>query len=388
MFDPASLIILHTAMMWSCAAAFLLIRYVNSDWKFPTQWGIGFAVLPLVMLLEGHAERVNSDLWRILGFAVGFLGPALMVDGLRAFLGLPGRLYAWIGIFIVFLSGIIVFTVIYPSLSQRVLVFQLMTVGICAYLLRVVQHLSPEDHPVGPQFMRAFAIVPIAAFIAQTVLAVSQPPSAPNDDTIVLILLSATAVGMLAAIGCIILVAERLAAHVGQQAGIDMLTGLATRRTFNRKVDHAVQQYAVGGPEVSVILFDIDHFKSINDTYGHDVGDLALRAVADCARGILRPADFLARIGGDEFAILLPNTDLTDASQIARAVLERLRSLILESDSTPIRLSGSFGVASADGPDETVLSLMKRADIALYTVKRRGRNDVETQTFQTISASG
>ncbi|MFY7778151.1 MAG: diguanylate cyclase [Elstera sp.] len=386
MLDPASLIFLHTTMMWSCAAAFLLIRYVKPDWVFPTQWGIAFAVMPLVMLLEGYAERVDSDSWRIAGFAIGFLGPALMTDGLRAFLGRPPHPRLWLGAFTVFLGGILAFTGLFPSLQGRLMVFQLMTVGICFYLLHVIRHLSAEDHALGRSFLRVFASVPLLAFVAQSFLAVVGDNTASPAESVTLVLLAATAVGILAAIGCIILVAERFAAHVGHQAGIDLLTGLPTRRNFSQKVDHALRQFNAGGPEVSVILFDIDHFKAINDTHGHDMGDRALQAVAECASRHARPTDFIARLGGDEFAILLPDTRLDEATHIARRVLEALRSLRLEHEGALVRVSGSFGVAHLERDDETVHSVMKRADVALYAVKRRGRNDVEPQAFSSISA--
>jgi diguanylate cyclase (GGDEF)-like protein len=111
------------------------------------------------------------------------------------------------------------------------------------------------------------------------------------------------------------------------------------------------------------------------------MGDIALRGVADCARSIVRPSDILARLGGDEFAILLPETQLADATEIARRVLERLRGLALSGAGETIRLSGSFGVACAETGLETPQSLVKRADVALYEVKRRGRNGVEAQRF-------
>lgn len=386
MLDPASLIFLHTIMMWSCAAAFIVVRHVKSGWGFPTQWGVAFAVMPLVMLLEGLAERIDSDEWRIAGFVVGFLGPALMVDGLRAFLGRPQHSCAWVIAFAVFFGGILIFTVPYPWLQGRLIVFQLMTVGISFYLLHLIRYLSAEDHSLGRSFLRAFATVPIFAFVAQSFLAVIQEKSASPADNITLILLAATAVGILAAIGCVILVAERFAAHVGHQAGMDLLTGLPTRRNFTKRVDQALRQFSVGDPQVSVILFDIDHFKAINDTHGHDMGDRALQAVADCARHHARPTDFMARLGGDEFAILLPDTALDEATHIARRVLESLRTLSLEHDGALVRLSGSFGVARLERDDETVHSVMKRADVALYAVKRRGRNDVETQAFSSALA--
>lgn len=382
MLDPASLIALHTAMMWSFSAAFLLIRWVKCDWGLPMQWGIAFAAMPLVMLLEGHAERLNSDFGRILGFAVGFLGPALLLDGLRRFLKLPAHPAIWLSIFTIFIISITYFTVFQPSFIGRIVIFQFLTVGICFYLLHIIRYLPAEDHSLGRPFIRAFTGVPIGAFIAQSILVINAEGMSYNDSSVTLILLVATAIGIIAAIGCIILVAEQYAAHVGRQAGIDLLTNLPMRRTFSQKVDTALELFKTRGLNASVILFDIDHFKNINDTHGHDMGDRALQAVADCTRSLARPTDFVARLGGDEFAILLLNTNIDEATMVARRILEGLQMLSLVHEGAPIPLSGSFGVAQFEPGDATVHDPMKRADLALYSVKRRGRNDVAAHRLE------
>ena len=116
------------------------------------------------------------------------------------------------------------------------------------------------------------------------------------------------------------------------------------------------------------------------------MGDRALLGVAECASRHARATDFIARLGGDEFAILLPDTRLDEATHIARRVLEALRSLRLEHEGALVRVSGSFGVARLERDDETVHSVMKRADVALYAVKRRGRNDLEIQAFSSAPA--
>jgi len=381
MLDPASLIVLHTAMMWSCAVAFLLIQRVETGWGFPGHWPLAFGVMPMVMLIGGYAEQANSDGLRLLGFGLGFVGPALLADGVRLFLRLPAYPRRWIFGFALFSLGIIFFTLITPNLLGRVLVFQAFTAGIGVYGLIISRRLSPDDHPLGRRFIGTFGFAPVLAIAVHLgQLLVGAGP--PDSGDMTFLVLAATAIGMIAAIGCVILVAERFAAQVGREARSDVLTGLATRRVFDRALDRALQQYAQARQPVSVILFDIDHFKSINDTHGHDMGDLALRGVADCARSIVRPSDILARLGGDEFAVLLPETGLADATDVARRVLERLRGLSIPGgDDDTIRLSGSFGVACAETVTETPQTLIKRADLALYEVKRRGRNGVEAQRF-------
>lgn len=384
MLDPVSLIVLHTAMMWACAVAFALIRSVETGWGFPWQWPVAFFVMPLVMLIGGYAELIDSDGLRVLGFLAGFAGPAILADGVRAFLRLPGRPRLWIVWFVLFTGAILGFTTLLPSLSGRVLVFQLFTAGIGIYAFTVSRHLPMDDHPLGRRFVATFAAAPILAFTAELLslaLGVDQTPDAKNIGILVL---AATAIGIIAAIGCVILVAERFAAQVGREARSDVLTGLATRRVFDRALERAVQRFTETATPVSLILFDIDHFKTINDTHGHDVGDIALREVADCARAAVRPGDVLARLGGDEFAILLPETELAQATDIARRVLDRLRSLRVASPDGPLRLSGSFGVAQAIASSDTPQALVKRADLALYEVKRRGRNGIEAMSLGTL----
>lgn len=379
MLDPVSLIVLHTAMMWACAVAFALIYRVETAWGFPWHWPLAFFVMPLVMLVGGYAEQQGSNGLRLLGFIAGFAGPAILADGVRAFLRLPARPRLWGLWFILFVTAIIGFTYILPSLPGRILVFQLFTAGIGIYAFAVSRHLSPDDHPLGRRFTSTFAILPILAFAVELLMLALDLEQRAEAQNIVVLVLAATVIGCIAAIGCVILVAERFAAQVGREARSDVLTGLATRRVFDRALDRAVRRFVETETPVSLILFDIDHFKTINDTHGHDIGDLALRAVADSARSTVRPTDILARLGGDEFAILLPDTRLAAAAEIAHRVLDRLRGLMIATPSGPVQLSGSFGVAEAQDRTELPQQLVKRADLALYEVKRRGRNGIETQ---------
>lgn len=384
MLDPVSLIVLHTAMMWACAVAFALIRRIETGWGFPWHWPVAFFVMPQVMLIGGYAELIDSDGLRLLGFLAGFAGPAILADGVRAFLRLPGRPRLWIVWFVLFTGAILGFTTLLPSLSGRVLVFQLFTAGIGIYAFAVSRHLPLDDHPLGRRFVATFAAAPILAFAGQLLALALGLDQTLEVKNIAVLVLAATAIGIITAIGCVILVAERFAAQVGREARSDVLTGLATRRVFDRALERAVQRFTETATPVSLILFDIDHFKTINDTHGHDVGDIALREVADCARAAVRPGDVLARLGGDEFAILLPETDLPQATNIARRVLEKLRSLTVTTPGGPLRLSGSFGVAQAIASSDTPQAVVKRADLALYEVKRRGRNDVEAMSLGTL----
>jgi diguanylate cyclase (GGDEF)-like protein len=178
------------------------------------------------------------------------------------------------------------------------------------------------------------------------------------------------------AITKVIMVAERLNARIGREARVDVLTSLATRRVFDQTLQLELKRRERSGKPLSVILFDVDFFKSINDTHGHDIGDTALQRVADCARLAVRPADLPARLGGDEFAVLLPETDSAAATLVAHRILDAMRASGFRVATGEIRLAGSFGVGTTTSTVAPA-DLVKAADEALYVVKRRGRNGVE-----------
>lgn len=168
----------------------------------------------------------------------------------------------------------------------------------------------------------------------------------------------------------------RLYEQTRELAMTDSLTGIATRRAFFVQAEHALEQAKRNGQQISVIMADLDHFKSINDEYGHGRGDEAIRLAADAAHEVLRRSDIIGRYGGEEFAVVLPNTDGTDAMTIAERLRARVRAIIVPG--TEEHLSVSVGVVTeAPAPPETVDAVLDKADRALYEAKRLGRNRVE-----------
>lgn len=160
----------------------------------------------------------------------------------------------------------------------------------------------------------------------------------------------------------------------------DSLTGVFNRRYVNAHLPRLLVRSGESQKPVAALLFDIDHFKAVNDTHGHAVGDEVLKEVADRASRNLRNFDLVARLGGEEFVVIMPDTDMEGA----RAAAERLRERIAQ-DRFPISeaphsidVTVSVGVAIADSAGETAEELLKRADDALYAAKRAGRNRVET----------
>lgn len=160
------------------------------------------------------------------------------------------------------------------------------------------------------------------------------------------------------------------------QAYVDALTGIYNRHWMSNAFPRALHRCALNKLPFAVMIADIDHFKRVNDTYGHLVGDIALKTVARCMAENLRPHDLLARYGGEEFAVFLPDTDLEEA----RTIATRLHAIIAD---TEIRCGGiSFQVTVSIGiaptkHEETLENLIGEADHALYRAKELGRNRVE-----------
>jgi diguanylate cyclase (GGDEF)-like protein/PAS domain S-box-containing protein len=160
------------------------------------------------------------------------------------------------------------------------------------------------------------------------------------------------------------------------RAYTDYLTGLGNRRFFLEQAEEEISRRHRYGGELSLIMFDIDYFKKINDTYGHSVGDLVLQKIAEICRTILREIDIIGRIGGEEFAILLPQTDVAEAQHVA----ERLRIAISQGqvsvDGLQPTFTASFGVVAAGNGSVSIDELLNHADNALYEAKESGRNRV------------
>lgn len=166
---------------------------------------------------------------------------------------------------------------------------------------------------------------------------------------------------------------EEAHAIISHQAATDELTGLYNRRFFNENLCKHLGAAIRHSFHISVIMIDIDKFKSINDTYGHSAGDRILKICADTMRSQARTEDIVARWGGEEFIILLPYTNLEGAAVVAERIRIALASDCLVGSSIPV--TASFGLAELKEGEDTE-ALLRRADRALYRAKDEGRNRV------------
>jgi len=172
---------------------------------------------------------------------------------------------------------------------------------------------------------------------------------------------------------------RHMEAELRRLATTDPLTGAFNRRRFFQKARQEFLRHRRYGHPLAVLLMDMDHFKKINDTHGHPVGDAVLKRFVQTCQSVFRVTDIFGRTGGEEFSALLPETDAANATRVAERLRDRVgkRTLAKDDDAPAVPFTISIGLTGLQEDDLTLESMIRRADMALYTAKRSGRNRVE-----------
>jgi diguanylate cyclase (GGDEF)-like protein len=180
--------------------------------------------------------------------------------------------------------------------------------------------------------------------------------------------------------------AERLQRDLEIQARLDGLTGLLNRRALEQEFVREAERSDRSEEPLSLLLLDLDHFKFVNDLYGHHAGDLMLCEVARIMQQTLRRVDLLARIGGEEFVALLPQTGKLEVERIAERLRHEIQVSQVDFGRSQLSVTASIGVASRQGNQDGWESLLQRADAAMYRAKNAGRNRVESVAVESVAS--
>jgi diguanylate cyclase (GGDEF)-like protein/PAS domain S-box-containing protein len=180
-----------------------------------------------------------------------------------------------------------------------------------------------------------------------------------------------------ATIGRDLTATKQLQQELRLMASTDPLTGLLNRRRFLEQAETEFLRSQRYQHELAAVMLDIDHFKTINDTHGHFVGDQVLIAMSRAAENLLRGTDILGRWGGEEFVILMPETPLAGAAILAERLREVLARLAVDTTAGTLHFTVSAGVAARDATDADITDILQRADSALYAAKQHGRNRIQ-----------
>ncbi|AVT76877.1 diguanylate cyclase [Rhodopseudomonas palustris] len=368
-----------------CALLGVMLHYFGRQEKIPALnwWGNAYLLGAITVALWTILTPVFGEVITLAMASLGFIACGMMWNAARVFHGLKP---SWPGLFLGALAWLAAVTSLPPEQDAL-----RMTIGaaiVAAYAGLTASQLAAERRKAMHRRWPTM-VVPLlhgAVLMLPIVLADLWPSPHSGFAGNVWVVLFAVEL-VLYAIGTVfvifMLVSERSVSLHKTAASLDPLTGMLNRRGFSEACARMIEREAIAGRPVSALIFDIDHFKSINDRFGHPAGDEVLKLFAAIVTNSLRISDLSGRIGGEEFAALLP-CPIDEAVTAADRVREAFQNCGIEVDDAPVATTVSIGVAG--GPAGVELEvLLAAADTALYQAKRGGRNRVVATVEQPVS---
>ena len=340
-------------------------------------WGVVLLLQALGWVLAALRGQVSDWLSIVLSNGVLIASYAETARALRLLLGVPPRRRLLAAIGLVIWLGIAWFGVVQPDYRMRVYLAALMVAAYSALLFWPLRHAL---RPGGSIAQRVMLLVLVAAalawclrlheLIAGTVTAPGLLLATPGNVANVIY---GAVEPVFASIGFLLMYNEAAQADLRRLARTDPLTGTLNRLALEEAQERLLRD---SGHAHAALMLDADHFKAINDRFGHAGGDRVLAALARCIAARLRPGDVLGRVGGEEFVVLLPRTGLAAAAALAEQLRAHVAALPLAFEGVAQPVTVSIGVAGGDPAGCAAGALITRADRALYEAKRAGRNRV------------
>lgn len=379
MHSPTILLMLMI-LLGIAALSQLAIWYFNRHIHGLGHWAgaYAFALLSSANLLfrSYHAEI----LWVVSSQLSQFFVAYLIYAGIRSYLGLPALRRSWMWFL---LAALVVlsfyFTVLEPVRDARIIISSLVTGVLFVMSAKTIATGGALRFPARYLFSIPCAIHGLFALgrIPYVLQMHGQSFDTFNTSTLPpLLLIESTIALVMMSFGTLMLANEHITNELRRLAETDTLTGIFNRRSFMVLLNKALSATRRFESPLSILLVDLDHFKKINDTWGHKQGDVALGHFVTIAMSCLRGEDVLGRMGGEEFAVFLPNTSLGDARAVAERLRARVAAIPLGIESGPIHITISVGVVQCRESD-TPEDVLHRADSAMYRAKENGRNRVE-----------
>ncbi len=341
-------------------------------------WARAMVMAPSGWLLLEWARDVES-----LAVAGKTLIIASFIDYLRALLATRGRTpeSPWLLLPVVFVAlASLVMLLVHPGQPMRTGMLSLLCGGVAAGTAMVAWSETHRRDGGNARMVAACFVACAAVLLARALLLFSPEGSAARELAALpavqtLLPGGAMLAPAVASLGFVLMGSDRVLERFENLASTDGLTGLLTRAAFLERALHRVQSAT---QPCSVLVVDMDHFKRVNDTHGHATGDRALELAAAAMRQALRPGDLIGRMGGEEFAVLLPDTPLSVAIGIAGRLQQAIAGVDLVVREQPVPLSGSIGVSEMRSGDTSLQALLEHADQAMYEAKRAGRDRVHS----------
>lgn len=380
---PTLLIVLATVLSLTSIALALTWR-LNRGVPGLALWTLGHVVISVGILLMVTQDRWPALISIVVANMLIASGYGLSVAGTRAFFGRdPTVMWRLVPVVVLLGAGLAWFSLVAPSLSARVALASCLYAALCALSVREFHRHGGMAVLTSRYMMLVFALFAVAMTI-RIVTTLTFPEGGivlsggPMEQ---MTFYNGIVQGILIALGYIILTTERLQQELRAQAALDPLTGIFNRRAFLETASAHVADTGTAPQPVAVLAIDLDHFKRLNDEFGHAVGDRVLQHFVATARRHLRKHDTLARFGGEEFIALLPGVSAVEAEVVAERLGRAFAGAPLTVNGQTVPATASIGVAHL-AMDEGLEAVLKRADDALYAAKARGRNQVQRWDVQ------
>lgn len=305
---------------------------------------------------------------------------ALQLTGIQSFKS--SRIYLWPAILFVSIGAIQTFwfEFIHPDIISRAIANSLLfSLGFAACARETIIRSQTKLKCISWIAGISFALLSIAMIIRAIILSLSPSEAYTLYSNIPInpaIFIITCILQLCVTFGFLLMLNRQLVTEIEKVASRDALTGVFNRRMFEEEMSRLQSRCKRTGDKFSLMLIDVDNFKLINDNFGHLKGDEILRSLANIVLRSIRPEDFFARYGGDEFCVLLPSADITKAHIVANRLREAYASTEFKISDTTIRSSISIGIVDSSQVGLEFKNLLSAADQALYQAKQSGRNKV------------
>lgn len=375
--DLRTIAVLSTALS---VLTFIALAAVIRD--FPREsreelryWTLGIGLLAVGWLLIAARGHVPDAVSVVIGNLALFLGFQCFLFALRAFLRLPVLRWRDVPLPVLQVAVSVVFLWFVPSLTARVVLGALLVAAVLGESARVLWLHAPRPQPmayhvVGVSLVSAMLILLARAAVQMSAMGVDRMMQPSPIQSVVFTL--ANMAPLVSTLGFLLMINERLQRELRRMATRDPLTGLVNRRELERSAALLLRDPRAA---LGVVAIDADHFKRINDTFGHDAGDRVLVALAGRLQSAARPDDVVGRLGGEEFVMLLPGIDAAEALRLAEAARDAVAGHPVAIDGRTLDVTVSIGVAMREG-EASLVDLLRTADRAMYVAKTEGRNRV------------
>lgn len=291
----------------------------------------------------------------------------------------PAPYWTFAGLALVILMALSFWTLVVPSFSVRTAIISLYMIFLYVLTIQAWWPRHVDESYVFAKLIGGLMVLNMVKHVVRLIAIVfGLGGGGMFDAGLNLQFMYASAIGtiMLMAMGYIALITEYLHQDLRKQAERDSLTGAYNRRAFYALAEHVLKRHQRDGDTATLIMMDLDHFKAVNDTHGHIMGDEVLKRTVHVAQDLLRGQDVLVRLGGEEFAMLLPATSGLEGKLAANRIRQAIEAQKFSIKNSTFGITASFGLTSTMATQEVeqVDMMIARADLALYDAKNSGRN--------------